>query len=88
MSDKAANDGCTFCYKPGKLRVRADEQPDVGDDTYVCDPCWKLLQNPATAIPLMRGHLTLTSRGKMPEGKLKLQVDKFVETVLPWKRQN
>lgn len=89
MSEEPSGDGeCTFCYKPGKLRVKAMEQPDVGEDTHICDLCWKLLKNPATAIPLMRGHLTLTGRGKIPEAQLKFQVDQFVEKILPWKKRN
>lgn len=79
---------CMFCYGDGKLRVLAEEQPNVGEDTFVCGPCWALLQNPVTALPLMRGHLTLTERGKVPEAQLKKRVDKFIETVLPWKKRN
>lgn len=70
---------CMYCGKPGTRRIEEA-------DSSVCGKCWKLLQNPATALPLIRGHLTLTLRGTVPEDKLKLHIDKFMEQLATWKR--
>lgn len=70
---------CMYCGKPTSRVIE-------GADCSVCEKCWKLLQNPVTALPLIRGHLTLTLRGTIPEDKLKLQIDKFMEQIATWKR--
>lgn len=69
---------CEYCNRQGKDRL--------GNGTAVCDPCWSLLQNPQTALPLLRGHMTLTLRGKIPEAELKKKVDKFMAEVSKWRR--
>jgi len=68
---------CQFCTMAGK---------DREDGVYICDACWKLLQEPTTAMALIRGHLTMELRGKMPEEDLKKHIDKFMEMVSTWKR--
>jgi hypothetical protein len=69
---------CQFCNRLA--------QPRDGLETGVCDECWQLLQKPTTALPLIRGHLTLTLRGKMPEAELKKKIDDFMGMISGWKR--
>lgn len=76
---------CYFCSRSGKLRIRADENP-YSKDVHVCDQCWKLLQNPATALPLIRGDLSVSLRGTMPEARLKATIDKYMEKLASLKR--
>lgn len=60
---------CNYCSRAGIERI-----PDV----HVCSGCWKILQNPKTALPFLRGHLTLELRGKIPENTLKEQINIFM----------
>ena len=78
---------CIFCFKPGKPRVGAEGQ-DFDEDVAVCDYCWKLLKDPKTALPLIRGHLSLTERGKKPAGQLEDQIDQFMGKISNWKPRN
>jgi hypothetical protein len=76
---------CIFCYGEGTPRVKTDAG---GEELSVCDYCWKLLQDPKTALPLIRGHLSLTMRGRIPADQLKFQIDKFMERIAGWKPKN
>jgi hypothetical protein len=69
---------CKFCLRPTETRE--------GLSVAVCASCWKLLQNPNTALPLIRGHLTLALRGKLPEAELKKRINQFMTMVADWKR--
>jgi hypothetical protein len=60
---------CVYCSSDGIQR---------GDDLYVCEGCWTLLQNPETALPLIRGHLSFTLRGQIPEDQLETMINKFM----------
>ena len=72
---------CATCHEPGgTLRVSEEESPATGD-IYVCDGCWSLLRDPKTALPLIRGHLTLTGRQFYDRDELKRRVDGFMERV-------
>jgi len=68
---------CNYCKKPGRERI-----PDI----YVCNGCWKILQDPKTALPFLRGHLTLELRGSIPEHTLKKQINIFMEHAVKLKR--
>jgi hypothetical protein len=57
-----------------------------GVQAAVCTACWALLQNPVTALPLIRGHLTLTLRGQIPDEELKKRIDAFMAMIASWKR--
>ena len=70
-------DICQYCSRPADIQVEKN--------TFVCSVCWKLLQNPATALPLIRGHLTMTLRGKMPDAELKRKIDMFMAMIGNWK---
>lgn len=80
------NGPCYFCTRPGKLCVKADQKDPGGENSYVCDQCWRLLQNPATALPLIRGDLAISLRGTMPENRLKAILDKYMEKLATFKR--
>ncbi len=78
---------CLFCYKPGAPRVEEGEVEGTGS-LSVCDFCWKLLKDPKTALPLIRGHLSLTERGKIPADQLKDQINQFMGKISDWKPRN
>ena len=69
---------CQFCTKSA--------EPREGLEVGVCSACWQLLRNPTTALPLIRGHLTLTLRGKVSDAELKRQIDEFMGVISTWKR--
>ena len=68
---------CHFCVKPAKIIE--------GMEVAVCSNCFELLKNKHTALPLIRGQLTLSLRGQMPEAELKKRVDTFMEMISNWK---
>jgi hypothetical protein len=74
---------CIFCHKDGKPRVE-----EGGEDVAVCDFCWKLLKDPKTALPLIRGHLSLTQRGKSPAAQLEVRINQFMGKISNWKPRN
>lgn len=79
---------CHYCTRTGKLRVSKEESPDLTDDIYICDFCWRLLQNPATALPLIRGHLSVTQGREMPEDKFKKIIEQFMSVISDFKPSN
>jgi hypothetical protein len=72
---------CQFCGKPAE-----NLEGLQGVEAAVCPSCMELLKTPTTALPLIRGHLTLTLRGKVPEAELKRKVDAFMQMISTWKR--
>lgn len=62
--------------------------PDVAQEVYVCSPCIRLLKNPVTALPLIRGNLTMKLRGTISEAKLDEMLQSFMETVSKFKPKN
>lgn len=71
---------CMYCSQEGTQRVPTDPQ------SVVCEKCWKLLQNPATALPLIRGHVTMSLRGKVHPDRLEEMVQAFMGHISTWKR--
>jgi hypothetical protein len=69
---------CEYCGRHAEI--------DANLKVAVCASCWKLLRNPTTALPLIRGHLTLTLRGKVSDNELKRRVDAFMAMISTWKR--
>ncbi len=70
---------CEYCTMPGKPR----------DGVEVCDHCWNLLQNPVTALPLIRGHITMELRQKNPqmaEPELRQMIEKFMGTLAQFRK--
>jgi hypothetical protein len=87
---------CEFCSSKAPLRVSKSDfefpmtilnPMKIAEDAYVCNSCWKLMQNPITALPLIRGHLTLTLRGLVPQKKLDQMINNFMEKISKWKPQ-
>jgi len=68
---------CNFCDQPGM---------DRGDEVCVCPACWALLQDPKTALPLIRGTVTMKMRGQMPKERLDKVVNEFMGMMASWKR--
>jgi hypothetical protein len=77
---------CIYCDSDGVLR--ATKQDGVSEDTYVCKGCWKLLQDPKTALPLIRGHLTLALRGKTAPSVLQKRINEYMDLISKWKPRN
>ena len=67
---------CLYCSRPAEI------QQDL--DVAVCYICSELLKNKVTALPLIRGHLTLTLRGKIPDADLKRNIDIFMSMIADW----
>lgn len=80
------SESCEYCGAPGVLRV--EKQEGLDEDVYVCDDCWRLLKDPKTALPLMRGHLTMKLKGKMPPSALSRTVNKYMDLISAWKLRN
>lgn len=77
---------CHFCSRPrSELRVRASET-EAGVDLHSCDRCWDLLKSPATALPLIRGNLAISLRGKMPGEQARAALDKFMARLAGMKK--
>ena len=80
-------DICKYCMTKGILRMPAEETSSK-KDIYVCDSCWKLLQDPKTALQLIRGQITLALRGTVPEPVLNMMLQKFMDEISTWKPRN
>jgi hypothetical protein len=80
MDDKGP---CEYCGRPGPRRAGAED--GLKDDLHVCSQCWKLLQSPATAVPLLRGHLSLEMRGVVKPKAAGSMVSSFIERVREWR---
>jgi hypothetical protein len=70
---------CMFCLR-GPAPVRATAEETGSDEARACDSCWKLMKDPRTALPLMRGHLTLTLRGS-GDPELEERIQSFMDIV-------
>jgi hypothetical protein len=77
---------CEYCNSVGKIRV--GKQDGLEKDIYVCDNCWDLLKNPATALPLLRSHLSMNLKGKVQPMKLDRMINKYMEMISGWKARN
>lgn len=86
MSDSPKTGTCMFCFNPGKKRASAGEG-GIAEDAHACDPCWRLLQNPATALRLIRGNLSGATRYS-GDDKMAKGVDAFMERIAGWKPRN
>ena len=72
--------GCEYCGRPGRKRIGPED--GAPEDVHACDHCWKLLQDPVTAVPLLRGHLSLEMRGEPDAAKV---VGAFIDEVAGWR---
>ena len=75
---------CEYCSGNGVVRTTTKEHGDLA----VCNICWTLLKNPATALPLIRGNLSMALRGSMPEPDLKRALDAFMAGISAFKPRN
>lgn len=75
------NEDCMFCLQSrATIRARAGEG-GLETDVRVCDRCWKQLKDPRTALPMLRGHLSLTLRGKGDQKVLDQTIQDFMGVV-------
>jgi len=73
---------CIYCSTAeAPERVPGSAQP-----SHVCRGCWRILQDPKTALPFLRGHLTLQLRGTVPEHELEGRINAFMGRVSAWRR--
>lgn len=72
---------CMYCGREGEERLKG-----AGEPSYVCTACWAILRDPRTALPFLRGHLTLQLRGTVPEGELEERLNAFMKGISGWKR--
>ncbi len=70
---------CEYCKRPGVRR--AGPEDGLQGEAFACKPCWELLKNPLTAVPLLRGHVSLEMRGVVEEREAEKLVQAFVGTV-------
>jgi len=76
---------CWFCSRDGKLVAKKGDD-GILEDVFVCGGCNKLLKRPETALPLIRGRLTLEHReGGAP---MKRRINRFMEGISGWKPRN
>lgn len=75
---------CTYCKRAGSLRVSANESP-LNQDIYVCDMHWNVLKDPKSALPFLRGSLSMNMRGSEDPTELQARIDKFMNIVKSWK---
>ena len=66
-----------YCQRPGRL---INEEKSV----VVCDNCNELLKDPVTALPLIRGCLSLNLRGIMDEKAAQAAINKFMAEISTW----
>ena len=62
--------------------------PETDQEIYVCQSCIKLLKNPITALPLIRGNLTMKLRGTIPEEVLNRMLQSFMEKISKFESDN
>lgn len=75
---------CHYCEKTGPRR--AGQEDGLSEDMFVCAGCWRLLQKPETALPLIRGDVTLRVRSGPPG--LASRIEPFMEMLAGWKPRN
>jgi hypothetical protein len=76
---------CHFCSRTGALRAKPGED-QVEEEVYVCQGCWDLLRDPATALPLIRGDLSITLKGTVPDAQLSKSLNSFMERLSKFRR--
>ena len=73
---------CEYCSRPGR---KISNETDT-EDVFVCNSCMKLLKSPETALPLIRGHLSILGRDKGKD--YKKQLEKFMSMISEWHKRN
>jgi hypothetical protein len=81
------NDECEYCGRSGELRISKGES-GINRDVFICKNCWGLLKDPRTALPLLRGHLTLSQREMANPEKSEKLLNKFMGLISTWKPHN
>jgi hypothetical protein len=77
------SESCEYCGVSGVRR--AGKEDGLDKDVFVCDRCWKLLKDPKTALPLLRGHLAMQLKGSVSPAKLDWMMNKYMGIVADWK---
>ena len=75
--------GCEYCDTDGVLR--AGPADGLEKQVYVCESCWKLLKDPKTALPLLRGHITMQLRGTVSSPNLDQWINDYMAIIANWK---
>lgn len=77
---------CEFCGRPGAKLAGVED--GLESDFFACTGCRKLLSKPVTALPLIRGHLTLELRGKMSKKRLDNMMQVGMEILSKMKKKD
>lgn len=77
---------CEFCISIGD-RLSGPED-GLDSDLFICKKCIKLLKNKQTALPLIRGNLTLSLRGKGDPKKNEKLINDYMDTISKWQQKN
>ncbi len=78
----ASTGPCEYCDLRGPRRSGVED--GLKEDLHVCEYCWKLLQSPSTALPLLRGHLALEMRGIVRPQRASALTESFIRGVAAW----
>jgi len=77
---------CEYCSKPG---IRwAGPEDGLEKEMFICRGCLKILRNPQTALPFLRGHLSMELRGQIPEQKLSQMINQFMQAISKFHPKN
>jgi hypothetical protein len=71
------NGPCEYCLRTSPRRVEAGKG-ESDRDMFVCGMHWKLLQDPRTAIPLIRGTMASRLRGRAPSSFLNRIMESYM----------
>lgn len=74
---------CEYCHGKGPLFIGP---PEYEYEVYVCVQCMKLLKNPVTALPLIRGNITLKLRGEVNEAKFTEMLESYMGMLSKFRR--
>lgn len=76
---------CEYCNRDAPMIAKKGD-PGIEYDVYVCGVCMNLLKNPLTALSLIRGHLSIESRGKHKNFHSK--INDFMDMLSKWHTKN
>lgn len=76
---------CEYCMNKTAPYLTPEKD---GIEAFVCSKCVKLLKDPVTALPLIRGNLTMKLRGEIPADKLSEMVNRLMVELSKFRPRN
>lgn len=78
---------CYYCERDGLLRVKKGEA-GAPSDISCCDMHWKILQNPKTAIPFLKGVFSMQIRATSSERESdEVAANDLIEKLSKWQNK-